>query len=385
MRIFKKTGIDLKSDIPFKDTLDYIDAVFDKLGITYDSMGFMFSSSGADAKVIVKYPALAKYKKWQKKGDMSSARAGDDGVYSLRVDKSEHQILRDLVKKTPRPFNFNAISVFLDNVRWFSEINTAPCLVGGPGQPSPPSAYYPFSYMSNCVTMLKHFDYGNNFNPVWFTIEVGDGNNGIIDTSILLEKLSAALDRPFVTLYGLPEYYFYYSDEEKKLLAESDKSFKNTYGPLIKELTEFVNNAEGIQHIKKQGPQRKDSLSPARVSGLSLAKAFKKALPPGQYACKGLPDGFFKVERKNENNHNFVLECDLSPRDKCLSAGMTISGCNFTYTLDINNIGKNGFEPVFPDTQDEVEYHAANLAAALIRAETELSDELLRLYGKSVC
>jgi hypothetical protein len=117
MRIFKQMDIDFKSDILFKDTLDYIDGALGKLGICYDSMGFMYDF-GDNTKVTAKYPVLAKYiKTVDERGReateaMSSARTDENGNYALRVDESEHQILHELVKKTPRPFSFGAIAVF---------------------------------------------------------------------------------------------------------------------------------------------------------------------------------------------------------------------------------------------------------------------------------
>lgn len=222
MRIFKQMCVDFKSDILYKDTLDYIDEVFGKLGITYDSMGFMFSGAFVSAdKVAAKYPILAKCIRTVDEfgrdthGAMSSGRTDENGNYALRVDESEHQILRELVKKTPRPFRFGAISVFLDNVRWFSEINTTPCLVGGAGQSAPPNAYFPYSYMSNCVTIVKHFDYGKKFNPMWLTIEVGDEKIGIIDTTELEEKLSTMFGKPFGTRYYHTKYHFYFMMKKK--------------------------------------------------------------------------------------------------------------------------------------------------------------------------
>jgi len=208
--------VDFKSDLLFKDTLDYIDDVLGKLDITYNSMGFMFSC-GFDStdKVAARYPALAKYIRTvdefgrAENGAMSSARTDENGNYTLRVEKSEHQFLRELVKKTPRPFNFGAISVFLDNVHWFPEINTAPCLIDEAGQRRPPNANYPQSYMSNCVTLVKQFEYGKKFNPVWFTIEVGDEITGIIDTTELEEKLSAMFGKPFGTKYYHTKHLFY--------------------------------------------------------------------------------------------------------------------------------------------------------------------------------
>ena len=43
MRIFKQLYVDFKSELLFKDTLEFIEKAFEKLGITYDDMGFMFS------------------------------------------------------------------------------------------------------------------------------------------------------------------------------------------------------------------------------------------------------------------------------------------------------------------------------------------------------
>ena len=377
MRIFKQLVVDFKSDLPFKDTLDYIEEVFGKLGIAYDSMGFMFSGGDTD-RIVEKYPALTKYIQThdeyggEQRGAMSSAETDENGNYTLRVDKSEHQILHELVKKTPRPYSFGAISVFLDNVRWFSDINTTPCFVR-----HPPNAYYPQSYMSNCVILAKQFDHGKKFNPVWFMIEVGDEKTGIIDISELEGKLSAIFGKPFGTRYILPsKYEFYFTDEEQTYLAKQHETFAKTYDPLIRKLRDSVNNAEGIQHIKKADPFN-------RPPGLSLVKALKKILPPKQYNHHR-PGGLFVAEKKNENNHTFALGCLLSPMWKHLQAEIVISGHNFKYATDLNNFGGKGFEAIAPNTQEELEYHVANLAAALKKAEEGLRDELLRLYGKSV-
>jgi len=377
--------IDLKSDILFKDTLDYVDKIFGEVGITYSDMGFMFSGAYDNIDNIAeKYPELAKYIKTHDKydnGAMSSARTEENGNYALRVPKSEHKFLRELVKKTPRPYSFGAISIFLDNVHWFDtpfEINTTPCLVGNTLQKSTfPNAYFPQSYMSNCVTLVKGYNYGKKFNPVWFTIEVGNEQTGIIDSSVLEEKLVAAFGKPFGTRYYQASYRFYFNDEEKKRLIELDKSFSTIYKPFMKEVTDSVNNAEGIQHIK-------ELRFPERASTLSPAKAFKKALPKKQYECKGTPDGTFRIIKKNENNHTFMLFCSLSPSWRKFFSSIVISGYNFEYETDINNIDKNGFEVLYPYNQEEMEYHCGNLVKALIKTEDQLSDELLNVYGKSL-
>ena len=81
MRIFKQMVIDLKSDILFKDTLDYVDKIFGEIGITYSDMGFMFSGAyDRIDNIAEKYPELAKYIKThdeydnKENGAMSSAR-----------------------------------------------------------------------------------------------------------------------------------------------------------------------------------------------------------------------------------------------------------------------------------------------------------------------
>ncbi|MCL2671126.1 MAG: hypothetical protein FWF10_03710 [Clostridiales bacterium] len=426
MRIFKQLCIDFKSDLLFKDTLDYMDEVFGKLGITYDDMGFMSSGSfGTADKVVAKYPALAKYKQPDEDaripgyGGISSARTDEKGNYTLRVDASEHQILREIVRKTPRPYNFGGISVFLDNVRWFPEINTTPHLVetsttryfiNGISRTTPPNAYDPCAYMSNCLVLNKVYNYGKKRNPVWFTIETGDEKTGIVDTTDIEQRLSAALGRSFSN----SEYVFYFNNEETERLATLDREFAKIYGPLIQELRNLVNDAAGIQHITDgqiaaaeryerdinkllslvsesigiQHIEKDDTFQTAlgstSTSGFSLAKAFKKVLPPRQYKCKGGPPGIFTVVKKNENNHSFALVCDLTPTFKIFRAGMAISGYNFMHEIDFNNPKHEGFEEIYPRTQEEVEYHAANLAAALRKAEAQLSGELLRLYGKSI-
>ena len=398
MRIFKQTCMDLKSDILFKDTLNYIEEVFEKLGISYDNMGFMFSGVTNDKleKIVKTHPSLEKYICPHNKSvegsyrSMSSGRTDENGNYTLRIDKSEHETLRELVKKTPRPYSFGAISIFLDNVRWFQEVevNTTPCLVNKFSREGnvPPSAYYPQCYMSNCVTLTKQFDYGKKFNPVWFSIEVGDEKIGIIDTTKLEERLSTTLGKPFGTRYYHTKYHFYFNDTEKKHLAQQDKEFAVTFNPLTTELLNLINHAEGIQHIRGKHPTWYPWTSASRVSGLSLVKALKKVLPAKTHTYQNDGGGFFTVERKNENNHSFVLSCGLSPDFKLLRAEMVISGHNFKHELgcahDIQTT--NVFESIYPNTQKEVEYHIANLATALKEAEDQLSAELLRLYGKSV-
>jgi len=393
MRIFKQMCIDFKSDVLFKDTLDYVEEVFEKLSITYDNMGFMFSGAYKNLdKIAEKYPTLKKYIKTHDEngndlgGAMSSGRIDENGNYVLRVDKSEHEILRELVKKTPRPYSFGAISIFLDNVRWFPEIemNTNPCLVSefSVKRALPPSAYFPQSYMSNCVTLNKQFDNGKKFNPVWFTIEVSDEKNGIRDTTELENKLSDLFDKPFGTRYCHTKYHFYFDDEEKQYLAQQDMAFDELFEPLITQFRDLVDHAEGIQHLKKED----FFLGISRASGLSLVKALKKVLPAKEYHYQNDGGSSFTVKKKNENNHSFSLVCGLTPTYKKLAAGIIISGYNFKHQFGSAHAGQpmNCFGGIYPNTQEEVEYHVANLASALKKCEVELSDELLRLYGKSI-
>jgi len=391
--------MDFKSDILFKDNLDYIEAVFEKLGITYDSMGLMFSIADVTnnklEKIIKKYPALEKYMcphNQSVDGPMrkvSSGHTAENGSYTLRVDKSEHEILRELVKKTPRPFNFGAISIFIDNVRWFpeEEINTTPCIIGEYSPNVKPSPYYPQSYMSNNMILIKQFDYGKKFNPVWFTIEVGDENSEIKDITELEEKLSDLLGKPFGTRYYQTKYHFYFSDKEKEHLAQQDKTFATTFNPIATEIRDLVNHAEKIQQIKEMSYTFPFAASGnSRTSGLSLIKALKKVLPAKMYNYTNKGGGFFTIEKKNENNHSFILECSMTPSFKRIDAGIVISAHNFKH-----NIGSaygmplvEKFDAIHPNIQEELEYHIANLAVALKKCEAELSDELLRLYGKSV-
>ena len=393
MRIFKQMCIDFKSDILFKDTLDYIEEVFEKLGITYDSMGFMFSGDvDRLERVIKKYPSLGKYicppDERGRNQEVSSGRTDEKGNYGLRVDKSEHEVLRELIKKTPRPYSFGAISIFLDNVRWFPEINTIPCLVSefSVERAVPPCAYYPQSYKSNCVTLIKQFDYGKKFNPVWFTIEVSDEENRIRDTTKLEKKLSDLFDKPFGTRYYHTKYHFYFDDKEKEHLAEQGKVFNVIFNELTNDLKDLVDHAEGIQHLKGNEPLWFPWSSASRVSGLSLVKALKKMLPTKEYHYQNDGGGLFTVKKKNENNHSFALLCKLTPSCKRFRAGIVISGHNFKHQFGSAHAGQpmNGFGGIYPNTQEEVEYHVANLATALKKAEAKLSEELLRLYGKSI-
>jgi hypothetical protein len=391
MRIFKQLRVDFKSSLLFKNTLEYIECVFEKLGITYNDMGFM-CSGGSDAdKIAAKYPALAKYIKPGDEHDggefgaMSSAQTDKSGSCAPHIDVSEHQILRELVKKIPNPYNLGAFSVFLDNVRWFPDINTAQCLDGRYAEcPIPPNANYP--YMSNRVILEKCSSYGTKHNPVKFIIEAGNEKSGIIYTTDLEEKLSAALGKQFLPFeHGLYNgYRFCFNDREIKHLTEAGKAFDDTYDPFIKKITASVNNAKGIQHLREY-PRNEPHFGFSRVSGLSLANAFRKTLPPKQYKMHGGAGKLFTVERKNEHNHTFKLECDLTPVHKIFRAEMCISGYNFKHKLLSGIKGvKKGFTDIYPNTQEEVKYHTANLAAALIEAEEQLSGELLRLYGKSL-
>jgi hypothetical protein len=230
--------------------------------------------------------------------------------------------------------------------------------------------------------LLKQFDYGKKFNPVVLTIEVGDEKIGIIDTTGLEERLGMMFCEPFGRGFYNTAYQFCFNDEEKKYLTEQNKAFAATFDPLVEELKDAVNNAEGIRHIKKAGSY---GSSFTRVSGLSPVKAFKKVLSPKEYTYHR-PDGIMTIEKKNENNHTFALVHDLAPSSKIFRAGMIFSGHNFKHEIGFTYGGqpRDGFEGIYPNTQQEVEYHAANLAAALKKAEAVLSEELLRLYGKSI-
>ena len=378
MRIFKQMCVDFKNDILFKDTLDYIEEVLEKLGITYDSMGFMIAGVPKLEKIAMKYPALIKYIYPQVLGAITSERIDENGNYGLRVDKSEHEILRELVKKTPRPYNFSAISIFLDNVRWFPEINTTPCLASWLSMNMPVESLEPFHhpqpYMSNCVVLNKLFNYGKKRNPVWITIEVGDEKGGIRDTSELEKSLSDLFEKPLRTKNFSPKYIFYFSDEEREHLDQLNKEFTVISNQTTNELEDLVNNAEGIQHIKEIQLCGFDDFT--RVSGLSLAKALKKVLSVKEYLHTN-HSGLSTVEKKNENNHLFTLTCELTPSDKILYVGISVSGHNFEHTL-------MSFDEICPNNQEELEYHIANAAVALKKAEAQLSEELLRLYGKSI-
>lgn len=162
-----------------------------------------------------------------------------------------------------------------------------------------------------------------------------------------------------------------------------DNELFKIYEPLIKDISTTVNNADGIQQIKKEGSFPNPG-SLTRASGLSLKNALRKALPSKEYEhiFLGGSGSTYYVQKKNDNNHTFGLFCDLSPSFKIFRAGLFAYGHNFRFELD--QIYKNGFMEIYPNTQEEVEYHAINLGATLHKLEAELSDELLRLYGKSI-
>jgi len=387
MRIIKHLFVDFGSDLLFKNTLDYIDEVFGKLGITYDNMGFTLEEVGRDKtnrNIIAKYPALEKYvstcdEVGRPENAIKSTRTDENGNHTLYVEKSEHQILREIVRKTPNPYSFFNISVFLYDIHWASKIDAISS--SEPKQSVLTNPRYPFNNASDHVMLTKDFDYGKKENPVSFDIWVGNEKTGIVDISELEEKLSAALGKPL----NFTQYYFYFNDDEKKHLAQQDKVFAEIYTPFIKTITETVNNAEGIQHIKEQAPWNFHTQT--RVSGLSLKKALSKVLPKKQYEYKWRGGGFFDVKKKNANNHTFTLEYGLNPTWVNSYAGISVSGYNFRFQTDINHSANSkdyGFESVYPNNQDDLECHVASLAMALQKAEERLSGEMLRLYGKSL-
>lgn len=61
MRIFKQLVVDFKNDLLFKDTLDYVERVLDKLGITYDDMGLITFNVRGD----INNKIIAKYRIWK--------------------------------------------------------------------------------------------------------------------------------------------------------------------------------------------------------------------------------------------------------------------------------------------------------------------------------
>ena len=384
MRIYKTLSVNFKSDLLFKDTLDFIEAAFEKLGIPYSDMGFMFSNGNIE-KIVKKYPELQKYiitvdeYGREQSQSMSSARRDDNGNYTLRIPKKEHLFLHELVKKTPVPFSFGAISVYLDNVYWFPQIDTTPYLAGTNEMDTFPNAYYRHAYRSNHVVLIKQFDYGKKTNPVYLCIEAGDEKTGILDSSDIENKLSEAFGKP-VESNG---YSYCFSSEEKIQLSKWNREFLKTYEPLIKETVDMINHAQGIRDLKTLGAFQ-DPASPSLVSGLSLKKALRKAFSPKEYEhiFLGGSGSAYYVQKKNENNHTFGLFCDLSPSFTILSAGFFVSGYNFKFELD--QADKDGIAVIYPNTQEEVEYHVENLHAALRKLETGLSGELFRLYGKSI-
>jgi len=76
----------------------------------------------------------------------------------------------------------------------------------------------------------------------------------------------------------------------------------------------------------------------------------------------------------------------MTPRFKRIDAGIVISGHNFKHNFGsaYGVPSMRNIDSIYPNTQEELEYHVANLAFALKKCEEEFSDELLRLYGKSI-
>ena len=393
MRIFKQMYLPFHDIALFKDNLETIEAAFEKLGITYDSMGFMFSDSVGDTidKVITKYPALAKY---EQKTDhptqrlLTSATTDEHGNYTLRVEKSEHAILRELMKKTPRPFNLGAIAIFIDNVNWFPDVtmNTTACTVGEYARDVKPSPYNPKSYMSNCVTFTKQSNYGKKVNPVCFTFEIGNEKGEMKDTTELEKKLIEALEVPVDTAFSRTNHYFYFDEEARKKLDVLGQTFISNSLPVLTDIRNSVNLAEEIQPLKQMPMYQFNPNSNSRTSGLSLVKALKKVLPEKTYTYTNRGNTVFMVEMRNKNNHAFVIECGMSPMQKKIDAEIRISGHNFRHRIGnhMTNPNLGGIDVIYPNTQKELEYHIANLATALKRCEIELGDDLFRLYGVSL-
>ena len=401
MRVFETLYFDLKKQVLFKDTLTLVESWFKEQGIYYENMAFMLDVSYGDRfnKAVKVFPELERYRRKHCIGyeltdeglrtvdgqilpfqyEISSVPQNWPESTDIHVRKEDEQLVRKVVPKIPRPINPGFTLIVLDNVHWFHKINTAPGIDDNGGK-SYPNAISLHPHYSNNLTLMKAFDYGIKHNIVCTTIERTKSHEELLNTSPIVDKLTALLGVPIRT----DSLKIIFNDAEirankaaKKAIAPVLQSVWDELQPEQSLLAVTKNNLPIYEITKKIYDGREiDQMTKNETGNISIKKSVVKYLKPLGFAYRYVPSFCFESVKKNRNNHVVEIGFAMKPMTWTLNYWITFRGYNFSINvpLGVNMDAAN---------QQIVDSIVKKVAEIAVLAEERLTEPLFEYYGKS--
>lgn len=182
MHVYRVFTINLGKAVPFKDTLAFVEQFLHANGLSYRQIRFSFSEHD---KLTEQYPQLAPF--YRKDPITGLSRYSNfladmpPGREPLPLDSA---LIREIVRKIPRPLNIFFSTVTLGDIDWFGE-RTPPALIGL--RMKRPCRY------SSSITLRRISGCGLKYNPLDFEIDITDTAHPgeLLDDTDWLQKIAA--------------------------------------------------------------------------------------------------------------------------------------------------------------------------------------------------
>lgn len=324
MRVYESLCFNLKN-IRFKDDLDEMSALLNKLGVAFSGVAFNFSPDFGRERIdgiVSRFPALKTcVRQVGNEGyALSSISENADGSVNMYLDSPSLIDFAALLKKIPRPINFAFMGVLMDNVDWYGDGRTEPSFTGSAKEVTGSTSFS--YYFSNSVRFFKEFDYGNKYNPIFLCLD-RTGENGELRERP--EKFCAA-----VKALGKPYYkkVRIVIDKEEELICKEkikkirEKALRTCDSPELLSLEKDVSRRE-LSPLEKIMPV--SGFSPKKILSTSAKKHGFKYV-----SCRG---GNYNFRKTSEHGHVFIAEIMNLPVSPAFEGWLTAKGYNFEVSI----------------------------------------------------
>ncbi|MDR3071900.1 MAG: hypothetical protein LBU41_00215 [Clostridiales Family XIII bacterium] len=401
MRVFEIFHFDLKKRVLFKDTLSFIEDWLAEQEISYENMALMLNVSYGDRfeKTVKLFPGLERYRRINSSGyeltdeglrtvdgqiipfeyDISSVPQNWPDPIDIHVRKEDEPLVREVVRKIPRPINPGSTQIVLDNVHWFSEINVTPA-VSNSSRRGSPSAFKLEPYYSNNLALLKAFDFGIKHNVVVATIERTKSHEELLDVAPIVDRLTSLL--------GAPTYI-----EPLEIIFDDDGLHTNhladkKMSPILQTVWDELQPKQSLLAVTQNNPpiyemiptiyngQETTELVKNETGNISVKKSVLKYLKPLGFTYDYFPSFRFRSVKKNKYNHVMEIWFAMRPMTWTLNHLMTIKGYNFTVQVPLESSSDTANQQI----TDSIVEKTAEIAT---RIEACLTEPLYEVYGKS--
>jgi hypothetical protein len=366
MKVYKTYRFNLGVQMPFKETLPYIENMLNSLGILYSGIAFSFKYGKIDA-VLKEYPNLKKYHRAEIRNNetihtISSVRVRSGEKTLIHANLEDEETIRQISAKIPRPYNFLDVELVIDNIAWYKDISFDDVFFDDDIDLS--------YYFSNSVHLIKSYNFGTKYNIVDVSIELIHTYDKIIDDSEIVKMLSTYLG---TSIYN--NITIRYNSEEKKKYAESERIIEG----LIDIFNNRVKNFSVFTKSMNQGSA--DSLTnqimqAANPAGISSAKILKLLCKTHGYQYRyGYGGGYYSCCMINENGHIFGIEHTQKPGTRWININLFMRGLEFSYKIQMGDI--------VPKTQNDLKIMLEYAFEMAKNMQRNFAAKLLNCYGKT--